>query len=336
MSYGVGLVGLGEISSYFVKGVELNERTRLVAVCKRNKTAKEAQAYASVPFYTRWRDLVDDPAVQVVIIATPPSSHAEITDYALQKKKKVIVEKPYSLKLEDAHKSIQTAQAHGTHLYFAYHAAFNPLSLKARQRIHSLLSQGEKISTFKVIFREDVRNYHGANSWIFEPHIAGGGCLIDSGVNALSVVEHIGVGHVIPTKVSLGFNSQWKVEVSAKVQFVSASDPTLTGELDQDWLHTGPEKREIIVTFRSGKQVVFDYASGLITTLDGHGGSQVENVNLRESSDHHQTPMALEYIGIVNDAILAFDKKEVIDPLGAGPFKTVMQAYELYNKQAKL
>jgi len=246
----------------------------------------------------------------------------------------VICEKPFSLKLDEAHKCIELAKKNNTHLYFAYHAAFNPMTLKAKETIAHILGSGDKITSFKVIFKEDVRNYHGDNSWIFEPEIAGGGCLIDSGVNAISVVENVGVGHVVPVKVELGRDPKFKVEISAKVQFVSAKDPQVKGELDQNWLHIGPEKREITVNFKSGKSVAFDYATGKITTTHGKLVSQ-QNVELREDADAHTTAMAHEYMNIVNDAVLSFADKNVIDKLGPGPFETIMKCYSMADK-AKL
>jgi len=230
---------------------------------------------------------------------------------------------------------VEVAKKNNTHLYFAYHAAFNPMTLQTKEKILKILAQGDKISSFKVIFKEDVRNYHGGNSWIFEPEVAGGGCLIDSGVNALSVVENVGVGHVKPIKVALGYDPRYKVEVSAKVQFVSAKDPQVTGELDQNWLHTGTEKREITVNFKSGKSVAFDYTTGLIITTFPNGQVETQNVKIRETADIHGTPMAFEYINVVNDAVVAFDDKNVIDKLGVGPFETIMQCYA-FKEKAKL
>jgi len=198
------------------------------------------------------------------------------------------------------------------------------------------LASGDKLSSFKVISLEDVRNYHGANSWIFEPDIAGGGCLIDSGVNAISVIENVGVGHVVPTKVWLGYDPKFKVEISSKVQLVSEKEPHVTGELIQEWLHTGTEKREIILGFKSGKSVSFDYTTGIITIKSPNGHVEQHVVKIRENADVHNTPMAFEYINVVNDAVLAFDEKEVIDKLGVGPFETVMKCYELAKQKSKL
>jgi len=332
----VGLVGIGEISSYFVHGIALNPRTELVAVCRRNAKKEDREKFKGYAFYTEWKDLVNDPAVNCIVIATPPSSHAEITSYALSLKKKVIVEKPFSLKLEDAHDCINLARKNNTHLYFAYHAAFNPVTLHTKEIIKKILRSGDKISSFKVIFEEDVRNYHGENSWIFEPAIAGGGCLIDSGVNAISLIENVGVGHLVPRKVSLGFDPKFKVEISANVQLVSDKDPHVTGELIQNWLHTGTEKREFTINFKSGLVVLFDYSTGIILTKSPNGHVHQETVKIREGADVHNTPMAFEYINVVNDAVLAFDDKDVIDKLGVGPFETVMQCYELAKQKSKL
>jgi len=240
------------------------------------------------------------------------------------------------LKLDEAYGCVDLARKNNTHLYFAYHAAFNPMTLQTKEKIKKILASGDKISGFKVISKEDVRNYHGANSWIFEPAISGGGCLIDSGVNAISIIENVGVGHVVPTKVSLTYDPKFKVEISANVQFISEKDPHVTGELIQDWLYTGTEKREITVTFKSGKSVSFDYTTGLIFTKSPNGHVEQQNVKIRETADVHGTPMAFEYINVVNDAVLAFDEKEVIDKLGVGPFETIMKCYELAKQKSKL
>jgi len=283
------------------------------------------------------KKLVDDSEVNCIIIATPPSTHPEITAYALERKKKVIVEKPFSVKLEDAAKCVELAKRNNTHLYFAYHAAFNPLTLEAKKQVAKFLSSGDKVSSFKVIFKEDVRNYHGANSWIFEPSIAGGGCLIDSGVNAMSVIYNLGVGFVIPTSVQLGTHPDFKVEISADITWKSP-DNSIKGQLIQDWLFKGPgEKREISITFVSGNSLSFDYATGLVSSFI-NGKEEKQEVKIRAEGDILPTPMAHEYKNIVNDAVIAFDRKELIDPIGVAPFESIMLCYQLWNKnkQSKL
>jgi predicted dehydrogenase len=160
--FNVGLVGLGEISCYFINAVQQHPRMKMVAVCRRTPQPGDLEKYKDFKFYTDWKELVEDPDVNCIIIATPPSTHAPITQHALSKpptvlllpaelKKRVISEKPFSLTLEEAHHCIGLAKENKTHLNFAYHAAMNPLSLIAKERIYGLVQKGDKIVDIKVI-----------------------------------------------------------------------------------------------------------------------------------------------------------------------------------------
>lgn len=81
----VGLIGLGEISSYFINAVNLHPRMQMVAVCRRRPQPGDKEKYSQYTFYTEWKELVEDPAVNTIIIATPPSTHAAITRCALSR-----------------------------------------------------------------------------------------------------------------------------------------------------------------------------------------------------------------------------------------------------------
>jgi len=233
--------------------------------------------------------------------------------------------------LEDAFRCVTLAKEHKTHLNFAYHAAMNPLSIQAKSVVDTFLAAGDQPLDIKVVYRELVTNYHGEGTWLFDPAISGGGCLIDSGVNAISVVEFV-IGHVEPTEVQLGFTADIKVETSATVKFVGTKFPSLKGELIQDWMFPGEESRELTIKFKSGALVVFCFAKGKlsITRPDGSVENQVQE---KQASDHHLTPMSLEYINVVNYAVDGFEREELIDPLGPGPFQTIMKCYEMYKNK---
>lgn len=79
----MGLVGLGEISSYFINAVQKHPRMKMVAVCRRRPQEDDKEKYKDYKFYTDWKELVEDPEVNCIIIATPPSTHAPITKHAL-------------------------------------------------------------------------------------------------------------------------------------------------------------------------------------------------------------------------------------------------------------
>jgi len=337
VDFSVGLVGLGEISCYFINAVENHPRSRMVAVCRRRPQEGDAEKYKKYTYYTDWKNLVDDARVNVVIIATPPSTHAEITAYALALNKRVISEKPFSIQLADAHNCIALANKHKTHLNFAYHAAMNPLTNVAKERVDALLAKGDKVIKVHAIYKEYVQNYHNGQSWIFNAAISGGGVLIDSGVNAISVVERL-CGKLEPKVVKLGYSPDLAVETSAYVEFVGAdsSNNQLVGTLTQDWLWKGDEQREISITFSSGTVLRFCFAQDFLSTQSSKEAEPVKEVDLvgkQAERDVHLTPMAAEYVNVVKFAFEEFDREEMVDALGVGPFEFVMKCYELVKAE---
>eukprot|EP01127_Copromyxa_protea_P015062 TRINITY_DN4283_c0_g1_i1.p1 TRINITY_DN4283_c0_g1~~TRINITY_DN4283_c0_g1_i1.p1 ORF type:complete len:132 (-),score=14.70 TRINITY_DN4283_c0_g1_i1:10-405(-) len=124
------------------------------------------------------------------------------------------------------------------------------------------------------------------------------------------------------------------VEASARVEFISPSHPELRGELIQDWIWPGAEQREITITFHSGTMVSFCFAKGSLTTTT-EGNSVVEQIIHKDVTDAHLTPMALEYINVVDFAVDGFGKEELIDDLGEGPFEFVMKCYKMHQEQNK-
>jgi len=203
----------------------------------------------------------------------------------------------------------------------------NPLSIRGKEVVNAQLAKGDTLSGIKVVFKELVTNYHNGQSWIFDPAISGGGVLIDSGVNAISVVEYV-CGKVEPVEVELTSAPGYKVETSTKVTFTGAKNPSFRGELVQDWLWPGEESREFTITFGSGATISFCFAKGSITTTTPDGKHNTEQVISKQQADVHLTPMSLEYINVINFAVDGFEKAEYVDELGEGPFEFVMKCYE--------
>ena len=92
-----GFIGCGEVTEK-KSGPAFNEveGSRVVAVMSR--TEKRARSYAErhhVPkWYTDPQELISDPDVNAVYVATPPSSHATYAIMAMHAGKPVYVEKP--------------------------------------------------------------------------------------------------------------------------------------------------------------------------------------------------------------------------------------------------
>src|SRR5258705_4979539 len=100
-----GIIGCGDVTEV-KSGPAFNKvnNSALIAVMRRD--AEKAKDYASrhnVPkWYSDAGNLINDPDVNAIYIATPPSSHEEYTIAAIKAGKPVYVEKPMSVDASSA------------------------------------------------------------------------------------------------------------------------------------------------------------------------------------------------------------------------------------------
>jgi len=96
---GLGIIGCGEISRWHLRAAAADDRARWVAACdlRAQAVAERADEFAIPGRYTQVEDLLADPAVEAVIVATGPEAHVGPTVAAFQAGKHVLVEKPVAV-----------------------------------------------------------------------------------------------------------------------------------------------------------------------------------------------------------------------------------------------
>ena len=109
-----GFIGCGEVTEKKSgPAFSLVEGSEVVAVMSRNKD--KAKSYAERHGISRWyadaQQLVSDPHVNAVYIATPPSSHATFALMAMHAGKAVYIEKPMAANYEDCLRINRIAQS---------------------------------------------------------------------------------------------------------------------------------------------------------------------------------------------------------------------------------
>ncbi|MCO1334405.1 iron-containing alcohol dehydrogenase [Microbulbifer sp. OS29] len=107
-----GFIGCGRIANDFAKVVNYLDSAEIHAVASRNldKARAFADKYGVEKAYGNYAELVNDPDVDVVYVATIPELHWQHTQLALNANKHVLVEKPLALTVEDAIKIKNLAQ----------------------------------------------------------------------------------------------------------------------------------------------------------------------------------------------------------------------------------
>lgn len=177
-----GIVGLGNIAHQFAQDLMLAEDAIITAVASRNiEKAKDfASIYNYPKSYGNYDAIFEDKNVDIIYIATPHDSHAELTIKALQNNKHVLCEKPLALNYKDALQMIEASKENNKFFMEAFWTRFNP-SLK--EALHKI-KNGEigEVKYINADFAFAVQNLEGNRMTDLK---LGGGALMDIGVYPL-------------------------------------------------------------------------------------------------------------------------------------------------------
>jgi len=179
-----GIIGLGNIANEFAKDLLLVEDAELIAVASRDveKSKRFAEEYGCQKAYSSYDDIINDPEIDILYIATPHSSHATLSIQCLQNDKHVLCEKPMAVHYEDAVLMINASKQNNKFFMEAFWTRFNP----SFQEAISIIKEG-KIGDVKYInadfaFLADTLEGVGNRKTDMD---LGGGSLLDVGVYPL-------------------------------------------------------------------------------------------------------------------------------------------------------
>ena len=184
-----GIIGCGDVTE--VKsgpGFQKADRSALVAVMRRDLA--KAQDYArrhGVPrAYDRAGALIDDPEVDAVYIATPPSSHCELALAVAAAGKPCLVEKPMAMNHGECLRMIEAFAARGVPLWVAYYRRALPRFLIVRDLLAA--NAIGRVTSVRVEVTKPLATTERSN-WRFDPAIAGAGLLFDLGSHCVDLLD---------------------------------------------------------------------------------------------------------------------------------------------------
>ncbi len=138
---GVGVIGVGGISSHVhLPGLRLSLQAEIVALCDSDseRLQQRAREYEVAHTYAAYEELLQDPAVDAVVIATPTLLHAPIALAAISAGKHVLVEKQLGMNYAETLQMYEAAQSAGVRHMTAFTYRFVP----AMRYLKHLVGQG--------------------------------------------------------------------------------------------------------------------------------------------------------------------------------------------------
>jgi len=191
-----GIIGCGDVTE-IKSGPAFNKvpNSSLVAVMRRN--AEKAADYAKRHQVSRWYNdaslLINDPGVNAIYIATPPSSHEQYALAAIEAGKPVYVEKPMALNYTAAKNIAEAAVAKNVKLVVAHYRREWPLFKKLKALVGTN-AIGDirlvRLALYKTAFiKEQLTNE--SLSWRVDPAISGGGIFHDLAPHQFDILYHL-------------------------------------------------------------------------------------------------------------------------------------------------
>ena len=224
-----GLIGAGNFArSVLLPALrKLDVELRGVATASGPSVHQTATRFGFAYTATDWRQVVDDPSTDAVLIATRHDLHAPIAAAALRAGKSVFLEKPMALTEADLDQLLEAWRSSGRILQLGFNRRFAPTYQRVRDAV-----QARKHKTPLVVSYRVNAGAVSASSWVVDP-VEGGGRLIGE------------VCHMIDLVVDL---------VGAQVKRVYAQPLASTGGSADDVI--------LSLTFGDGSIATIVYASG--------------------------------------------------------------------------
>ena len=168
------------------------EGSSIYAVMSRD--AAKARSYAERHSIGKWftdaMEIIDNPNVDAVYIATPPSSHATYAIMSMKAGKPVYIEKPMAQSYEECMRINRVSRETGVPCFVAYYRRYLPYYNKVRELLGSI---GKPLNV-QIRFAQPPKelDYNSTNlPWRVIPDISGGGYFYDLAPHQIDMIQEL-------------------------------------------------------------------------------------------------------------------------------------------------
>jgi len=143
--------------------------------------------FGGVAAFGTYKAALADPRVQVVLVATPPATHLELTLAALAAGKHVVLEKPPLLRAADFDQVEKAATEARRQVMVAENYFYKPMA----EALRHVLAKGE-IGEPQILSVRALKEQQ-TGDWRDQPELAGGGALYEGGIHWVNFMASLGL-----------------------------------------------------------------------------------------------------------------------------------------------
>lgn len=283
-----GIIGCGDVTEV-KSGPAFNKvpNSKLIAVMRRNadKAKDYAQRHGVEKWYSNADELIGDPDVNAIYVATPPSSHEEYAIKAMKAGKPVYVEKPMAINSAAAEKIEQAAKETGVKTVIAHYRRQQPLFLKIKELLQQKAIGDVRLVQMRI-FQPHQSNMiaQTETNWRVDPSVSGGGLFYDLAPHQLDLMLYFFGRAKKVSGISFNASGYYNADDTTNGQILFESNVLYSGS----WCFTSYEREDRCEIIGSKGKIsfsVFDH-NPLVIEKDG------QKATLEfEKLQHVQQPM---------------------------------------------
>jgi predicted dehydrogenase len=223
--HNLGVIGAGMYGKILMRCFQKDQRADILWANSASEatTKSAAQEFGVEKWSTDYRDVLNDPAVDAVVIGTPPYLHAEQLEASLNAGKHVLLEKPMAESLESVRRIVKAVEGAPNLKVLEASCRHTRLTRKFKF-IKDMMDSGKLGEIYHIhhnhLMRTTFIEYNPNGAWAMNKSLAAGGPFADWGVYDLSF--HLGLLNDLPQLKSLQKFSRNDLRDMSK--FVSFSD----------------------------------------------------------------------------------------------------------------
>ncbi|MBU3003220.1 Gfo/Idh/MocA family protein [Paraglaciecola arctica] len=207
-SFNWGVIGPGNIANTFAKAISASKKGKILAVASRSKerASEFADTYNIQKTYSDYGQMLADPEIDIIYIATPHNFHYQQAKMCLEAGKHVLVEKPCTVNAKQMKVLVELAQSKKLLLQEALWSRFMPCLSQLRQLLDEGIIGDVQYIQSEIGFAFQKRD----KARMIKAELAGG-ALLDLGVYSITVSQFLLQEH--PDKVTaMGKLTQQQVD----------------------------------------------------------------------------------------------------------------------------
>ena len=284
-----GVIGCGDVVEHKSgPSISGSKRSRMVMAMRRDAAA--ARDFAHRHGVEEWTDeaaeVVASGQVDIVYVATPPSSHVQYVCAAAAAGKPVLVEKPMATSAEQAGVMVEACTQAGVELFVAYYRRFQPHVLRMRDLLAAGAIGRPAYGCADIAVGDVARRIAaGERGWRADPEVAGGGWFVDMASHRIDLLVWLLGAVAGATGVATRYEPDLRVEQSAVAALRMRSGALCSVSAD---FHSGRDADRFAIHGERGT-LTADPLDGHVVTLGTAGVIE----------EFRHTPFPAPHLGLV-------------------------------------